>query len=301
MKFQLPLLAMLFSANQLFAQNVGIGTNTPSNRLHVTSSAASSFNATIYGLNTGSAGSGIFGVSNASGTYGVQGFSTSGIGVYGNSSDYRAIYGSTGTGTALYGYSSEGYGLQTVGKVKISGGNTNPVIGAVLTSIDGSGNAVWKPEQISFSVARSRNQSIPAGVDRKIEFQNERYDFGGGFVPYSGTTTEASSVFTAPVAGVYHFSASVPIKAQDFVYNIDGPTIMLVKNGTTIAYAIGSIKNFSGGSQGYPQIDQDLKLNSNDKVWIAISHSSGGNITVSADWSDNGETAWFSGHLLFAL
>ncbi len=298
MKILTLVVATLVLTNSLAAQNVGIGTTTPSNRLHVTGSAASSFNATIYGVNTGSAGSGIFGVSNSSGTYGVQGFSTSGIGVYGNSSDYRAIYGSTATGTALYGYSSDGYGLQTVGKVKISGGNTSPTTGAVLTSIDASGNAVWKNHRVAFSARGVQNQSIGSLVAPKLEFSNESYDYGNGFTPYAGSTTESSSVFIAPVNGVYHFSCAATCNIHSLVYKIDFASLRLIVNGNLAVEADATTESHTETSSAYGSIDYQVKLNANDKVYLAFYQSNGGNLPANAKIFELG--CWFSGSLVFA-
>ena len=95
----------------------------------------------VHGSYTGTAGTGVLGVSHAANTQGVYGTSKW---YCGKSSwcNYRAVLSSS-LGTALYGNSTTGYALETNGKVKIAGGNTNPSAGAVLTS-DANGNATWQ-------------------------------------------------------------------------------------------------------------------------------------------------------------
>jgi hypothetical protein len=105
----------------------------------------------VYGQNTGTAGSGVVGVSNTVNTQGVYGSSTNGIGVRVNSNNYRAVDAVSVSGTALYGSITSSYALETNGNVKITGGNTNPANGAVLTS-DATGNAVWKGRSVGFKV-----------------------------------------------------------------------------------------------------------------------------------------------------
>jgi hypothetical protein len=377
MKVQLPLLALLFSANQLFAQNVGIGTTTPTypltviaqdhkgiiqkdgtvevgfftsttsaflqtwsdhplkfttknssvqmtlltngnfgigvdaptNRLHVSGNAANSFNATIYGINTASVGNGILGVSNLVGTNGVQGSSTSGTGVYGYSSDYRAVYGATVDGTALYGYSSGGYGIQTVGKVKISGGNTNPSAGAVLTSVDASGNAVWSsPTQVAFKAyGMNSNQNVwPTNGYYRVHYGGEVFDMGNNFTLLVGAAapTGTSSTFTAPVSGVYHFDLGslLDVAGDNEEFDEAAIQLMLQRSGVADAILAEQAGMKAGQEAGISTLadhasfalSTDERLLAGDRVYVRLVQNSGANASIVY-----GLTNWFSGHLVF--
>ena len=140
-----------------FAQNVGIGTNAPTAKLHVVGSGGVAF----YAFNNGATGYGIVGKSDSTSAFGVRGLSDKGVGVYGesitgtgvkgygNNAGSVAVFGSALAGTGVKAYSFTGKALEVIGNLTISGGNTNPVNGAVLTS-DAVGNAVWKPRRIAF-------------------------------------------------------------------------------------------------------------------------------------------------------
>jgi hypothetical protein len=111
----------------------------------------------VYGQNTHvSTGAGVLGEANGSSAFGVRGESTA--------------------GTALFGVSTNGYGLQSNGKLRLYGGNTNPAPGAVLTSIDGIGNAVWKPRQIAFKAYGTYSSFI--GVTNVSGIQKNALCFG---------------------------------------------------------------------------------------------------------------------------
>ena len=88
----------------LMAQNVDIGTSTPSYKLHVETTGTA-----IYGNSTGT-GYGVYGNSTYLGVYGAGGP----YGVYGNGTSY-GVYGITGSGKAVYGSSSSGYGVYGTG------------------------------------------------------------------------------------------------------------------------------------------------------------------------------------------
>lgn len=121
--------------------------------------------AAITGSSTGTGGIGVMGQSHDAAGFGLAGYSSAGNAVYGFSA---------ASGTALRGVSVGGYGLLVSGNLRLTGGNTNPSAGAVLTSVDASGNAVWKPAyKIAFSATNPANAYIPSGVARKVEFGTE--------------------------------------------------------------------------------------------------------------------------------
>lgn len=272
-------------------QNVGIGTNNPVHPLHVSGAASGSAGAAIYGQNTANVGNGVYGVSNAVGTNGVQGLSANGTGVLGYSNGYRAISGSTITGTALYGNSSTGYGLEVVGKLKISGGNTNPSNGAVLTS-DASGNAVWKRSRIGFS-AVSGSGSILANQAILIPFNTKNYDASNNFNT-SGAVSNPSS-FIAPVAGFYHFDASININIASSVSNLSEVSIYLMKNGEiAVIEEYGPALNTAFQSHMYMNFSIDMPLNAGDIINLRVYQTNATNVTGSFI------RGRFTGHLIFA-
>lgn len=288
-----------FIAATAFTQNIGIGTTNPINKLEVTGAVESSLLATVYANNTGTAGSGLQGISDSLGTTGVQGTSNNGIGVYGFSNSNIAIAANAAQGTALYASSITGLALSTSGKLQFSGLNTNPSSGAVLTS-DASGNAVWKPKKIGFVSCRAVNTAVPLSTFRKVEFTNEEVDHQNNFTPYAGILSAATSVFTAPVAGYYHFSTGVM-----FENNIafSSGQIRLVKNNSSTVIAnseapckfINPILNYYYASL---YIQGDYYLNANDKVWVEVAQRNNGGDAIGL----NSAPAYgrFSGFLRFA-
>jgi hypothetical protein len=209
------------------------------------------------------------------------------------------VYGfSSGGGVALRGNSPTGYALLTNGNLRLTGGNTNPIEGAVLTSVDGNGNAVWKPGKIAFSVLNTANTSIPTNTNRKIEYVNELYDYGDSFENFAGTTTEGSSVFTAPVDGIYHFDYTLYAAITSTVTNSSRGIIKLFKNGTEIAANGLTPFNLSTASQVFASVSKDIQLNANDKIWVAFFHLNDGSLP--ANTQNINYINSFSGHLVFA-
>lgn len=163
---------------------------------------------------TGPAKAGVLGESTGNGSVGVAGTSTSssGFGVYGLNTTGVALYGNSLNGTAIRGVSNTGYGLDIQGKVKITGGNTNPQNGSVLTSIDDNGNAVWKPGRIAFNAGGvlTNYSSVPNNSARRVQFGlGGFYDLSQSYKLLVGAFEPTSSSFIAPVDGIYHFDISV--------------------------------------------------------------------------------------------
>ena len=255
----------------------------------------------ISGISPSSFTAAIEGTANGTGGYGVAGnsISVSGYGIYGTNPTGTAVYGfSVNGGVALRGNSPTGLALLTNGNLRLTGGNTNPSDGAVLTSMDANGNAVWKPREIAFSVTNPQNAFVTHETSRKIEFATKTYDHGNGFTPFTGTVSAGSSVYTVPVQGLYHFSALVGLQYNTAVYNFKYTNITLLKNGVVIYRKMGILYNPEYNADADLALDLDLKCNVGDKIWIEVYQSNSGSSSVSAAW--NGNTSVFSGHLVFA-
>lgn len=248
---------------------------------------------------TGASGTAVYGLSSGASGIAIHGESVNGTGVkgYGNNAGSVAVSGSSLAGTGVYATSFTGTALSVNGNVKITGGNTNPSDGAVLTS-DASGNAVWQNNKIGFSARGAVNTSIPHNTYRKVEFSTEDYDLQSNYQLYTGSTTPSTSVFTAPVAGVYHFSSAVKVWMSSATQNITHGELIIMKNGGAYAYAQGTPLNSLMSSDLYLDVEADIHLNANDKIWVEVLQLNGSSTALGLI---NGIISGrFNGHLVFA-
>ena len=103
------------------------------------------------------------------------------------------------------------------GTIKDATGNTTAM------TIDSTGR-VLTPARPAFGVRRdSSDQSITGSTYTVVEFETEEFDIGGNF-------DMSTHRFTAPIAGIYHFSANVRFKATNAT--MDYVSLHLFKNGT---------------------------------------------------------------------
>lgn len=283
-------IAIIITSSSI-GQKIGIGTNSPSNTLEVVSSVSGPATASIAATNTGTIGNAIRATSNAANTIAVIGSSTNGWGIEGYTNNNIAISGFSSTGTALYAYSTTGYAMQVNGNLKISGGNIAPSQGAILTS-DAAGNATWRKSNVAFLCEKVATPAFAPGTFKKVEFEEETYDLQNNFTNYAGTVTTSSGVFTAPVAGTYHFSSSM-------YFFIPGSNIMshaqirIIKNSTPIASFIGHPYDYDASTSSVElQINGDFHLNVNDKIWIEAAQYSSSTVELSTYF------ARFSGHII---
>ncbi len=313
--FALPFQGAINSANAGFdITNLGAGnaidaTGTTGAGVYGRSGVQASGLAGVVGLNTHPTGGyGVLGIAQATNSSGVYGSSNSGTGVTGYSNTKYGVKGSTISGTGLYGSSSTGYGLESVGKLKISGGNTNPAEGAVLTSIDEGGNAVWKKRKVGFLV-QNRNTNLdqfPAGVSTTVHLFNEAYDYGNNYSLYTGSSPSfGNSVFTAPVAGLYHFDAGLRIVNGSY-HVIEAAQLKL----SIIRSGVGKIEYVEGFSHAVyyedgsginksivrARLSRDVKLIAGDLVFLELYHEQTLGNTIL--WGISTEQ-YFSGHLVF--
>ncbi len=244
----------------------------------------------ITNLGTGAA---FHGVSNTAGGIALFGESTNGTAVKGYAANEGsvALFGSSLSGTGVKAYSFTGTALEVIGNLKISGGNTNPTAGAVLTS-DAAGNAVWKKTQVAF---HEKNDDIntPSGTivydaPSKLIFSGEEYDYSNSFT--NGT-------FTAPISGLYHLEAMVDFSLYDINDNIERVYLdFQVSHNGVIGYRGRSMEVYgknSTSSWATSTVRIDTRLSAGDTISL-IGYQKNGT---------NGSITWygkFFGHLIFA-
>ncbi len=132
--------------------------------------------------NSTTLGVGVMGESNGVNGRGVYGSSVAGTAVegYANNAGAIGVKGNALAGIGVKAYSFGGTALDVEGNLKISGGNTNPSNGAVLTS-DATGNAVWKNNNIGFTTGQELGQSIPYNSFANLTFDTETFDAGNDY------------------------------------------------------------------------------------------------------------------------
>jgi hypothetical protein len=268
------------------------------NGIFGTSSAVSK--AGVRGESSSAGGDGVLGINTAAGV-GVRAQSNTGTGLSAYSTTGTSLSASTISGTGIYANSLSGLALNVNGNLKIAGGNTNPVNGAVLTS-DANGNASWKTNRVAFraSGVNSSQNSLPDNDYKRIYFGNLDYDYAGNFtmlIPGS-TPNSTSSTFTAPVKGLYHFDAHTEAGSND-VSDMDWGWIRIVvdRNGTilTMENLPGSNDPSAPNGMIY-RISADLQLLPGDKVFIEVLQRNDGEV---GGIFTSGYT-YFNGHLVFA-
>ena len=231
---------------------------------------------------------GLVGVASDLGAYGVHGINMAGTGVYGFSS----------SGTGIRAFSGSGLALDVIGKLKISGGNTNPSAGAVLTS-DANGNAVWKNNKIGFCLRgiNSNFNNMASDYSTKVHWTNETYDYGNDYALLVGTNpTSITSTFTVPLTGVYHFDAQVMINSQGV--NSADIKIMYSRNGVTNVLAYGTVAYWPDNDGVDCSVSNDVRLIAGDIIWVEASHSNDDQET--GYMAISGFSSFFNCHLVFA-
>jgi|GEM_PF-2922160 len=289
-----------------FASNTALASMSP---LSITNSftgnaiqgtAAASFTSAIKGTADGQLGS-----------YGVFGQAThaSGIGVAGFSTDASAVYGfSSNGGTALRGTASPGgYALETNGYIRLTGGNTNPVEGAVLTSTDAAGNAVWrKPmSELAFGLAGAAVQfaTISHNSWQKVHFAQEQYDYGNDCEPTTNTSpTPGMSSFVVPTTGIYEFDMAVGLSAGGAGQEIGKLELQLMVNRAGNVFAAFTLE----GNTMQPGNEKEqrahggtqCRLQAGDIVYVNARQTN--NFSGAVNLVSSAAYTFFSGHLIYA-
>lgn len=161
--------------------------------------------------------------------------------------------------------------------------NTLSNIGTSSISDDAITPAKWTNPYCFRAYASSGTSIADAGSGTKVNFQTEDYDYNNNF---------ASSTYTAPVAGVYHFNARVELTTT-----ISGGIafyVFLKVNSTEITR--GSQRGASFATSDGVVLSDDILLAANDTVTIyAYQDSHGAESTYTGT-----EHTFFSGHLVHA-
>jgi hypothetical protein len=243
--------------------HVGIGNNLiPTNgKLHVESAAGKDTAVFASTLSGSLVQVGVYGTYNTSG-YGAgvvgRGFggadkpTTRDIGVFGTSGDIA---------------------VWSQGKLKVLDGTEGA--GKVLTS-DATGTASWSGG-IGFAAIGSA--SLPTGVTNPRIYATESYDDGNGYNPVTG-------IYTAPVAGIYHFAFEEGYSAAA---NVSQLHCSFTVNGVFPSGTFGTSNITTLWGVGYAR---DFKLNAGDQVAVRIFNS------TAAAVNPSGVTQTFSGHLV---
>jgi hypothetical protein len=174
--------------------------------------------------------------------------------------------------------------LEVAGKTKTTDlqVTTGAGLNKVLTS-DASGNATWQAPanaNTGIHITKGTAQSIPSGVDVKIDFAVENTDDANAF----DTTTDE---WTIPSAGFYHIYATMhfsPFPVNQFV------ELVIVLNGVPIKFN----KHFLSNDANF-DISADLKLNANDKISIYVFQSTGAVQSLASTATTN----YFTGYKIY--
>lgn len=124
----------------------------------------------------------------------------------------------------------------------------------------------------AFAAYRVSSQSL--SVNEVVKFDKVWTNNGNGYDPSSG-------VFTAPMAGLYHFAAVVMTVEGGNLY------VRLFKNNTKITSSYTTEKGYKTGT-----FDVVLKLDKGDKIYLKSGHGS------QSIFSNNDNYSTFSGNLI---
>ncbi len=276
-------------------QGVGIGTTTPSGKLHVSGTSA-----TTYAVPTvGASASGMVSEQNsASNNSGIQAYANGGtveqygvFGVSGGSAGnnvgglFLSQAVSAGTNIGVFARATGGATNRAAvfqGTIQIADGTA--AVGAVLTS-DATGVASWQ-KNVGISIKNlTAAQSIPGtGALTTI-------NTWGTVVYEDGGTNFDGTQYNITVAGLYEINASVDwlvfTNAASFVAGD------ILVNGISVAKSFSN-QLAAGAFPSTTSLNYQVRLNVNDKVSIAASQNSGANVQL----TNNANSTKFSVKLM---
>jgi hypothetical protein len=260
--------------------NVGIGTTNPTGPLHIQTSGVDyvTIESTLPGTNP-------FGLEIKSASQSYYFLHSPGAGpanalmLYDGTAGASRITvmpsGNIGIGT---GISTPANKLHVNGGVSITDGTQGA--GEVFTS-DASGNGQWKPNAIAFysggNPTAGSTQNLAVNQTAIALFTSGSSIFalnaGGGYNVTNGR-------FTAPVAGVYTFNAT------------------MVCAGATSGFYTMKLKHNTGNTvceqDGSSNLSATIHLNAGEQIWVEVYAGSSGSMSIYNDKSS------FSGHLVYA-
>lgn len=228
----------------------------------------------------------------------VGGFAETGQAIAGFSTNGTAVSGiAGGTGTGIVAYSLNGVSLQVDGKLKITGGTTQPGLGKVLTS-DDLGNAKWDTPVNEFDniyngfhasgILGGGNQNMSESSYVKIAFATQKYDIGTN---YNDANMAPHSSFNAPKNGIYHFDVMVRWSKAN-PGSTFGPTLKLVRIRNGVTTELSENRSQSSRDSFTSHIATDCQLQAGDIVNV-IARAYGQQVSLVVDERD----ANFTGHL----
>jgi hypothetical protein len=236
---------------------------------------------------------------------------TSGYGVYGTNPTGTAVNGlSTGSGAALKGVADNplAEALLTNGNLRFYGGNTNPSEGALLTSFDAQGNAVWRARpKVAFrlqDVAFDQRFYFGGGT-RRISFVNEAYDLAGNSqpTPASELASGNGSAFIAPVDGIYAFDYGFGVETGGTVFAEASLEVIrrMPTNAEEIVHTNDFLNRVQSGS--YSNVSKlwmhgsvQVQLKANDMVYLRFTPGLSPNVPCVARYLE--DLNFFSGSLV---
>jgi hypothetical protein len=176
----------------------------------------------------------------------------------------------------------------------------------VLTSLDASGNSVWKvPLKVAFratGVYQGLNV-IPSFVPpRKLHLPTEEYDYANSFtVTSSGSPTTDMSNFVAPVTGLYHFEVALSMQLSDLSDDFENlsASILIKRGANIIRVARGETPGCERKGFGISiLVSTDCRLLIGDDVYVEIDQSN--DADAGATISNNSFDTYFCGRLIAA-
>lgn len=271
-------------------------------------------------------GNAVFGQSAT--TYpGVQGYNTStGISVYGENSGtghgvhargknltglFADIPAGTGNAATFKNNNANGTALEVEGNMAITGGNTDPNFGYVLTAVSSDGTSVWKPQPTTHQKVAFEARGM-AGSGANVMYGNfTSYKYHPANIIYNPgsdfktISQSPSSTFVVPKAGLYEFKAMITFPFVPINYmSLD---IKRERNGLTESLGY---EHFEYGKSILPageniylknktsvSVSTTAKLLPGDKIWVELAYSKDDESISTFDTGN--EYHYFSGIMLW--
>lgn len=167
-----------------------------------------------------------------------------------------------------------------IGTIKDSTGNTTAI------TIDSAGR-ILTPARPAFHVERnSSDQSITSSQYTVVQFENEVFDIGGNF-------DMSNHRFTAPIAGIYHFSSTIRFKGTNAT--LDYVSLHLYKNGSILKDLVQFNSGTNNMDNSHLGGSTTVQLAANDYIELKGRISGG---SPAFGYASNGNSCHFSGFLV---